>query len=481
MLVPHYGRRDEACATKQRAAVASPRPLDGQNHDKNHDRFLANEIGSSVRSNGRSTTSNLLIPSPRWEGKDSMALGASQKPNGVPYNPNLTQSQNVTGLLQKDSLDSFRVPEIGLNGTKADREMASMPSKHAVTSWDDMIPLSCQKASDRPHRPHSRHHPGIIYETGVLGKPTAGETTCNLIEVDSGHDSSDDSGSDSEHEASSATISTCGMSPGVSSSNEGQMKNTETGGKEAEGLFTTALNSQEQRDNSWLDIDHFFNSDLEAKDGAAEGKCQETGNFEDKPGPDGAKDGQAGDGSQGMHHSYGGEDAIADPEMEGLEVDIEGFYSMDGHGAGVRVDADGEQNPFDGQVLEAPVHSSPPCMVRIGRGRPPRSRTAITICNGVWKVTKIAGDEQSGEGRILKVQAEAWLAEEDLLVLQEVIAAYRDKQGRKRGKRKKHMWWTKEECAPKDGVASRHHFDILPRSCGFENTNLVIQIAPPSL
>ena len=106
-----------------------------------------------------------------------MALRRSQKPSGVPYNPNLTQSQNGTGPLQ-DSLDSFRVPEIGLNGTKADREMASMPSKHAVTSWDDIIPLSYQKARDRPHRPHFRHPPGIICETGVLGKPTAGETTC---------------------------------------------------------------------------------------------------------------------------------------------------------------------------------------------------------------------------------------------------------------------------------------------------------------
>ncbi|KAI4234660.1 MAG: hypothetical protein L6R40_006666, partial [Gallowayella cf. fulva] len=77
-----------------------------------------------VRSNGRSTTSNLRIPSPRWEGKDSVALGASQQSSGVPYNPNLTQSQNGTGPLQKDSLDSFRVPETGLNGTKADKEIA---------------------------------------------------------------------------------------------------------------------------------------------------------------------------------------------------------------------------------------------------------------------------------------------------------------------------------------------------------------------
>ena len=45
-----------------------------------------------VRSNRRSTISNLRIPSPRWEGKDSTALGASQKSSGVPYYLNLTQS-----------------------------------------------------------------------------------------------------------------------------------------------------------------------------------------------------------------------------------------------------------------------------------------------------------------------------------------------------------------------------------------------------
>lgn len=106
-----------------------------------------------------------------------MALEASQKPSGVPCDPNLTQSQNETGLLQ-GSLDWFRVPEMGLNGTKADREMASMLSEDAVASWDDMVLLSCQKASDRPNRPRFRHPPGIICETGVLGKPTAGESTC---------------------------------------------------------------------------------------------------------------------------------------------------------------------------------------------------------------------------------------------------------------------------------------------------------------
>ena len=75
-------------------------------------------------------------------------------------------------------------------------------------------------------------------------------------------------------------------------------------------------------------------------------------------------------------------------------------------------------------------------MARRDRGRPCCSRTAITVGNVVWKVTKIAGDQQSGEGRILKVQAEAWLAEEDLPVLRGVIEIYRAKQGRTRDKRK---------------------------------------------
>ena len=174
--------------------------------------------------------------------------------------------------------------------------------------------------------------------------------------MDSGHDSSDDSGSDRGHEATSATISTCAISPGVSSSNESQMKNTETGGKVAGGLVAAALNPQEQRDGSWLDIDHFFNSDLEAEDGAAEGKYQETGNIEDKSRPDCAKDGQTGHGSQGMHDSvngaedgsgdgdgvmHGGEDVIASPEVEGLEVDGKGFHGKNGQRAGVGVDAEG--------------------------------------------------------------------------------------------------------------------------------------------
>ena len=175
--------------------------------------------------------------------------------------------------------------------------------------------------------------------------------------MDSGHNYLDDSGSDSGHEASSASTSTCAISSDVSSSNKGQMNKTVASGKEAGALVTAALNPQEQRDDSWLDIDHFFNTDLEAEDSAAEGKFQEMGNIEDKPGPDGANDGQAGDGSQDMQHSvngaedrpgngdglkHSGEDIIAHPEMEGLGAEGEGFHGKDGQRSGVGVDAGGQ-------------------------------------------------------------------------------------------------------------------------------------------
>ncbi|KAI4192512.1 MAG: hypothetical protein LQ350_008634 [Teloschistes chrysophthalmus] len=270
---------------------------------------------------------------------------------------------------------------MGLNGTKANREIASTPSEHAVTGWDDMIPLSC-----------------------------------NPIKVDSGQNSSDHFGSDSGHEALSATTSTCAISPGVRSSNEGQMKITVTGGKEAGALVTAALNPQERRDSSWLDIDHFFNSSLEAEDSAAEGKCQEMGKIEDKPRPN-AEDGP-GDRDIVKHS---GEGTIADPEMEGLEVDREGFKIRTVTGLAL---ASIGKNPSDAQAPQAPqalIASSPP-VARRGRGRPRRSRPAIVVGNTTWEVTKVAGDEQSGEGPVFKVQAEAWLAEKDVSSLRNAIA-----------------------------------------------------------
>ncbi|KAL8831579.1 MAG: hypothetical protein Q9191_000788 [Dirinaria sp. TL-2023a] len=399
---------------------------------------------SGVRSNGRSITSKLCIPSPRWEGVDYVAPGASQNSGGTPYDPNLIQSQNGTSPLQKDSLDSFRAPEIDINGVKADKEMASISNQHGVPSWDDIIPLCCQNPSDRPHHPRFHQPPEIICKTGVLSKPATGETTCD------GHDSLDDFGSESRHEASSTTTSPRAMSSGVSSSNEGQMKNTVTGDKEAGGLVTAALNIREQPDSSWLDIGQFFNTDPEAENGAAESKCQETGNIEDQPGPDGIKDGQAGDGCQDMNHSVdgaedgprdadgvmdGGEDIIAGPGMKGLEVDGGRFPGKNCRRAGVGVDTEGEQDSSDTQALQALMASSLP-LARRGRGRPRCSRPTIVVGTTCWEVTKVAGDEQSSKGRIFKVQAEAWLAEKDVSSLRDAIATYWGKQGRTRRKRK---------------------------------------------
>lgn len=99
--------------------------------------------------------------------------------------------------------------------------------------------------------------------------------------------------------------------------------------------------------------------------------------------------------------------------------------------APLQIEADagisGERNWSDAQAFQAPVQSSPPRVARRGRGRPRCSRPTITVGNIVWEVTKIAGDEPSDEGRVLKVQVEAWLLEEDLFVLRDAVAKYRDK------------------------------------------------------
>ena len=133
---------------------------------------------AGLHSDERPTTSSLRVPAPCWEGKDPAALGGSQDSGRVLHNPDLIQPRNLTGPLQKDSLDSFRATGLGLNDTKADRKITSMLSERNNTSWDDMIPLSCQGASDRLHRPRFRYPPGTTCKTGVLGKPTAGKTAC---------------------------------------------------------------------------------------------------------------------------------------------------------------------------------------------------------------------------------------------------------------------------------------------------------------
>ena len=104
--------------------------------------------------------------------------------------------------------------------------------------------------------------------------------------MDSGDDdsSSDDSGSYTRHETSSATTPTCAVSPGVSSSDEGKIKNTIIGGGGAEGSITAPLNLKEQRDSSWLDVDHFRDSHMEVEDGAAEDEYRKRKIIEDNTG-----------------------------------------------------------------------------------------------------------------------------------------------------------------------------------------------------
>ena len=159
--------------------------------------------------------------------------------------------------------------------------------------------------------------------------------------MDSGDDSLDDSGSNTGPETSSATTPTCAVSPDVSSLDESKMKNTITDGKDAEGPVIIALNLQNHQNSSWLDIDLLPDNHPE---------------FEDKSGSNGAKDGGAKDGSQEMDPYvnepedrpgdedivvYSGEDIIADPETDGIEVDGDGFHSKGDHRAGAGGDAQG--------------------------------------------------------------------------------------------------------------------------------------------
>ena len=129
------------------------------------------------------------------------------------------------------------------------------------------------------------------------------------------------------------------------------MENTMIGGEDSGGLVAAALNLQEHQDSSWLNIDHFPDSDLGFENNAPEDKCQRMGNVEDKLGSDGAKDGQEMDynidrvedgpgDDNGVAHS--GKDIIADSEMDGIEVDDGGrSYSEDGHKAGVGGNVEG--------------------------------------------------------------------------------------------------------------------------------------------
>ena len=177
------------------------------------------------------------------------------------------------------------------------------------------------------------------------------------IELYSGDDSStDDPGSNTGHETSSTTTPTCAVSPVSSNSNEGKIEITEIGGEDTGGPVAAALNLEEQQDSLWLDINHFPKSNLGVEDGAAEDKYQKIKNIEDNSGSHNAKDGQAEDRSREMDHhanmaedgprdedevGHGGEDAIPDPEMDGIEVYSDGSHSKDSHVAGVGGDVEG--------------------------------------------------------------------------------------------------------------------------------------------
>ena len=145
--------------------------------------------------------------------------------------------------------------------------------------------------------------------------------------MDSGDDSSssDDSGSNTGYDASSATTPTCAVSPSVSSTNEDKMKQTVIGGEGTGGPIASALNLQEHQDSGWLNIDHFPDSGLVFENNIAEDKCQKMGNIEDKcqkmgnikdkSGSDGTKDGEAEDGSQKMDYNINGaEDGPGDED-----------------------------------------------------------------------------------------------------------------------------------------------------------------------
>ena len=169
--------------------------------------------------------------------------------------------------------------------------------------------------------------------------------------MDSGDNgsSSDDSGSKTGHETSSATKPTCAVSLGVSSSNECKTKNTVIGGEDEGGLVAAALNLRDHQDG-WLDIDHLPDSVLEFEDTIAEDKCQTTGNIEDNLASNGVKDGQAKDGSQKIEHhisvavdgpgdecevGHDMEDAIADSVTDDIEVDGKGSHGKEGYTAGL--------------------------------------------------------------------------------------------------------------------------------------------------
>lgn len=111
----------------------------------------------------RPTTFNPRILSSCWEGEYPTTLEVSNGSSEVLHNLDELRSQNGPRSLQKDSL-------------KADKDAGSISSERVNSSWDGMIPLLCHRVNDCHYRSRFRHPPGTFRKTGVLRKPTAGET-----------------------------------------------------------------------------------------------------------------------------------------------------------------------------------------------------------------------------------------------------------------------------------------------------------------
>lgn len=177
--------------------------------------------------------------------------------------------------------------------------------------------------------------------------------------MDSGDDffSSDGSGSNTGHKASSSTIPPCDTSPGFKNSNKGMIENTVIGGEDAGGPSTAVMNLQEHHDSSWLDIDYFPDNYSGFEDSVTEDKCQKMGDIQDNAGADGAEDSQGKDGSQEMGYnihgvenrprnedgvSQGGENIIVNAEMDGVDMgNGDGSHSKYSHRTEAGVDAEG--------------------------------------------------------------------------------------------------------------------------------------------
>lgn len=104
------------------------------------------------------------------------------------------------------------------------------------------------------------------------------------------------------------------------------------------GESFAARNPQEDPNGSWLDIDHFPDSPLGFENSAAEGRCSCVADIMENSGPDGTKDRLGEDGSQekgynndGLEYKReddtgvenGGEDVIANSEMDVIKFDID--------------------------------------------------------------------------------------------------------------------------------------------------------------